>query len=234
MTIDSNDEVLVFDGDIKYFSRLRLALRRTGTPMPAPGKSLIVVSDESGPLHIQIFDDDGNRVTDTDETELPGDKAEAIANLKKTLSDLPNPTELTDDEEADVITQATSIVGQTLRRGRVSGMDITTYVIRHGRTLYPLTASPVVRDARRQVKQMYSDMNELHGGWFEVGPWKAVPHDACYVGHYRGQYAWVCLGGRQDLARFTLKILNFATMIKDPSITSVPGGPRFSPSVPSR
>jgi hypothetical protein len=235
LTIDSNDEVLVYEGDIKYWSRLRLVPRGSGTAVPASGKSLVVVvTDESNLLHIRIFDDAGNCVTDTDETKLPADKAEAIAALKKTLSDLSNPDKLTDDEEADVITQAASIVGQTLRRGRVSGMDITTYVIRYDGTLYPLTASPVVRDARRQIKQLYSDMNELHSGWFGVGPWKAVPHDACYVGHYRGQYAWVRLEGRQELAKFTLKVLSFATMVKDPSITSVPGGPRFSPSVPTR
>jgi hypothetical protein len=115
-------------------------------------------------------------------------------------------------------------------------MDITTYVWESkvdGR-VYSATASPVVREARRQIKQLYADMSELHGGWFSVGPWRAVPHDACYVGHYCGQYAWVGPGGQKDLASFTLKILNFATMVKDPSITSVPGGPRYSPSVPTR
>jgi hypothetical protein len=115
-------------------------------------------------------------------------------------------------------------------------MDITTHaaVSNVDGRLYSATASPVVRETRRQIKQFYSDMSELHGGWFGVGPWRAVPRDAFYVGHYRGRYAWVCPGGRKDLASFTLKVLNFATMVKDPSITSVPGGPRFSPSVPTR
>jgi hypothetical protein len=99
---------------------------------------------------------------------------------------------------------------------------------------YQWSVSPVVRDARRQVKEFYEDFLEIRPGWFEVGPKKAVPHDACYVGRYKDQYAWVCAGGRKDLADFTIKIQNFATLIKDQTITTIPGGPRYSPSIPTR
>lgn len=109
-------------------------------------------------------------------------------------------------------------------------MDIGTYPKNFEGKLYPLTASPTVRDARRQVKQFYDDVAKIRGGWFGVGPKRAVPNDASYVGHYRGQYAWVCAGGRKELADFSLKVLDFATLIKDPTITSVPGGPRYSPA----
>ena len=117
----------------------------------------------------------------------------------------------------------------------IKGMDTALYVVKapSGET-YPYKASPVVREARRQVRDFYVDLLEIRPGWFGAGPKKAVPRDACYVGRYRGQYAWVTAEGRKDLADFTIKILNFATLIKDQSIMSIPGGPRYSPAVPTR
>jgi hypothetical protein len=117
----------------------------------------------------------------------------------------------------------------------IKEMDISTYVRteKNGRD-YPASASPVVREARRQVKEFYGDLLEIRGGWFGVGSKHEVPHDASYVGKFKHQYAWVCPRGRKELADFTIKILNFATLIKDETITTVPGGPRFTPSVPSR
>ncbi len=94
----------------------------------------------------------------------------------------------------------------------------------------PSSARPVDR-----VKQLYHrhgrDPRGLVPGWVRGRQSLA---NACYVGHYRGQYAWVCPAGRKNLADFSLKILSFATLVKDPSITSVPGGPRYSPSAPVR
>ena len=117
----------------------------------------------------------------------------------------------------------------------IEKLDTALYVVEesNGKT-YPYKASPVVREARRQVKDFYVDFLKISPGWFGVGPKKAVPHDACYVGRYRQQYAWVTADGRKDLADFTIKVLNFATLIKDQSIMTVPGGPRYSPSVPTR
>jgi hypothetical protein len=117
----------------------------------------------------------------------------------------------------------------------IKSWDTMMYVSDEGNGKYNQNSvSPVVRDARRQVKEFYEDLLEISPGWFDVGPKKAVPHDACYVGRYRDQYAWVSARGRKDLADFTIKILNFATLIKDQTITTVPGGPRFTPSIPTR
>ena len=85
--------------------------------MPTSGSNLIVVGiDSNGLLHIRIFDADGNLVTDTDETKLPGTQAGAIATLKQQLPGLLPPHVLTDAEKAQVIAEARSIVGRTIVR----------------------------------------------------------------------------------------------------------------------
>jgi hypothetical protein len=117
----------------------------------------------------------------------------------------------------------------------IKSLDTAIYVGKtsDGKT-YPYGASPVVREARRQVRDFYVDLLDVRSGWFSVGSKRDVPRDACYVGRFRNQYAWVSAAGRKELADFTIKILNFATLIKEQTITAVPGGPRFTPSVPSR
>ncbi len=56
--------------------------------VPASGNNFVIVGvDNNGRLHIRIFDAGGNRVTDTDETKLPGTQAEAVSSLKQQLRD---------------------------------------------------------------------------------------------------------------------------------------------------
>jgi hypothetical protein len=98
----------------------------------------------------------------------------------------------------------------------------------------PATATPVVREARRQTFEVYKDIQEIHPGWFGVGGKHDVPRNACYVGRYRDRYAWVSPAGSRDLADFTLKMLNFSSLIKDQTILTIPGGPRFTPSSSGR
>ena len=84
-----------------------------GTGVPTSGRNLVVVgTDNNGLLHIRIFDATGNRIKDTDETQLPA-QAAAISTLKQRLPGLLPPHALTDAEKAQVITEVTSIVGQT-------------------------------------------------------------------------------------------------------------------------
>jgi hypothetical protein len=60
-----------------------------GTRVPTSGKHLVIVgTDNNDRLHIRIFDHDGDRVTDTDETKLPPAQAEAILALKQKLPGL--------------------------------------------------------------------------------------------------------------------------------------------------
>jgi hypothetical protein len=89
--------------------------------------------------------------------------------------------------------------------------------------------TPFAAEVRRQVKEVHKDLMEIHPGWFHVGAKKQVPKDACYVGHYRDCYVWVCREGLEDLAQFTIKILGFSSLIRDPTILTTPG-PRFTPA----
>ena len=92
---------------------LRLISWRNGTELPETGKNLVVVGiDDNGLLHIRIFDATGNRRADTDETQLPA-QAAAVAALKQQLPRLLSAHVVTDADKAQVLTQATSIVGQT-------------------------------------------------------------------------------------------------------------------------
>ena len=61
-------------------------------------------------LHFRIFDGDGKKVVDTDETKLT-EKARQIGDLRKQLPGLLPPHVPTDAEKAQVIGEATSIVG---------------------------------------------------------------------------------------------------------------------------
>jgi hypothetical protein len=44
-------------------------------------------------------------------------------------------------------------------------------------------------------------------GWYHIGCKKDVPKNACYVGHWGHQYAWVMADGMPQLARFTATAL---------------------------
>jgi hypothetical protein len=89
--------------------------------------------------------------------------------------------------------------------------------------------TPFAAEIRRQVKDVAKDVADIHSGWFHVGRKKDVPKDACYVGQYRHCYVWVDRDGLEDLTQFTLKVLNFSSLVRDPSILTTPG-PRFTPA----
>jgi hypothetical protein len=84
-------------------------------------------------------------------------------------------------------------------------------------------------EIRRQVKEVEGDLLKIQPGWVHFGG--KPPRGACYVGRYKGTYAWVDPNGRRQLADFTLTALKFSDLIKPNTITTSPGGVRFSPSV---
>jgi hypothetical protein len=93
---------------------LRLMPWGDGTGVPTSGNDLVILgTDDEDRLHIRIFDQSGNRVTDTDETKLPPAQAQAIVNLKERLPGLLPPRELTYAERAQLHREARSIVGLT-------------------------------------------------------------------------------------------------------------------------
>ena len=105
---------------------LRLMSWGDGTGVPTSGTDLVIVgTDNNDLLHIRIFDHGGNRVTDTDETNLPPEQAPAISTLKMQFPGLLPPYVLTDTENEQVLEDATSIVGQPLLKVRVVALSLS-------------------------------------------------------------------------------------------------------------
>jgi len=84
--------------------------------IPTAGQSLIIVAAVKNVLHFRIFNRDGQRVVDTDETKLTT-QARPIEALRKQLESLWPSYELTESERTWVIAAVTSIVGHTLFEG---------------------------------------------------------------------------------------------------------------------
>jgi hypothetical protein len=93
---------------------LRLISWGDGTGVPTSGNHRVLVgTDNNNVLHVRVFDQGGNWVTDTDETKLPPAQAQAISALKQQLPVLLPSHVLTDAEKARVLGEVTSIIGQT-------------------------------------------------------------------------------------------------------------------------
>ena len=85
-----------------------------GAGVPTSGDKLVIIgTDNDNLMHIRVFDRSGHRVTDTDETMLPPAQAQAILTLKQRLPGLLPPHVMTEAEKAQVLSEVTSIVGQT-------------------------------------------------------------------------------------------------------------------------
>jgi hypothetical protein len=112
--------------------------------IPTAGKSLIVVAAVKDVLYFRIFDGDGKRVVDTDETKLTT-QAGAIEDLRKQLEDWWPPHEPTyHGEKAQVRPVITSIVGHpkltVAERRQVLG-EAGSIV---GRNLFPCKIPPTI------------------------------------------------------------------------------------------
>src|SRR5262249_24804973 len=117
-------------------------------------------------------------------------------------------------------------------REYVSKLDIG--YVGHGLTRNSLdefvTFSSLAKFARRQVKDIEKDLLKIESGWVGVGCKRDIPPDACYVGCFKDRYAWVRSDGLKELSDFTIHVLNFASLIKENAVITIPGGPRFTPS----
>jgi multidrug efflux pump subunit AcrA (membrane-fusion protein) len=110
-------EVKIYVGladDDAFSYDLRLMSWGDGSGVPTSGRNIVIIGiDNDGLLHIRIFDASEEKVTDTDETEQPETEAKAIAALKRQISGLKPPQMLTAAQKAELVSKATSIVGQT-------------------------------------------------------------------------------------------------------------------------
>ncbi len=220
----------MFRGKAEQVNALKNKLATLGPPHPLTAEEEQAIKPLLDPLVGHYFGGHSeyySRVVEVFEPVLR--RLNGLASARLQLNITSNDDKLIYEDEIKPIS------GQKVDAKFLKSLDTALYAGResNGRS-YAYGASPVVRDARRQVRDFYVDFLEIRAGWFGVGPKKAVPHDACYVGRFRDQYAWVLADGRKDLAEFTIKTLGYATMIKDQSITTIPGGPRYSPSIPTR
>jgi hypothetical protein len=93
---------------------LRLMFWGDGTDLPTSARNLVIIGkDDRNLLHFRIFDASGNRVKDEGPTTLPTAKIPEIDTLMVQLRPLLPPHVLTDAEKKEVISKATSIVGET-------------------------------------------------------------------------------------------------------------------------
>jgi hypothetical protein len=129
-----------------------------GSGAPTSGNNLVIVgTDNSGLLHVRIFDPGGTRVTDKDETKLPGTQAAAILALKQQIPALLAKQVLSDAEKSQVITKATSIAGHT-RAKAGDAKDVVDL-----RECVSLTATKTTRVAMT-ISQGILALHEVHSG----------------------------------------------------------------------
>ena len=204
--------------------------------IPTDRKTLFIISRVNNVLHFRIFDRDGSVVVNTDENRLlnlvkvegrldqkPTDKeimkkqaidrqGAFVKSLRKQLEPLWFRQDLSQAEKDEVIKNVVSIVNTAWS----------------GRRFESRIVSASAKEVRRQVKQVEDDLLKIHGGWVQFG--RKAPKNVKYLGKHNHTYAWVCEAGYNDLANLTLTVLNFSDLIKERSILTVPGGPRFTPT----
>ena len=128
---------------------LRLMSWGDGSGVPTSDKNLVIVgTDNNSLLHIRIFDANGERVTDTDETKLPSTQEGAISTLKQQLPGLQS-HELSGDEKTNVITEVTSIVRQILPEEWITQLARAVQHVGEGREVRPIDASFRLASGRR-------------------------------------------------------------------------------------
>jgi hypothetical protein len=93
-------------------ANLQLVPWGDGTGVQSWGNNLVLVgTDTNGKLHVRVFDAAGNRLLDTDETQLSASQAAYIATLKQQLPGLMPPHVLTAAEKSAVLSSVNTIVG---------------------------------------------------------------------------------------------------------------------------
>jgi hypothetical protein len=232
-----------------------VSLARLGSlsEVPTVGKQLLIVAEVNRTLHFRVFDAAGTPKDMSADDEKLIDKKPLVAELRALLDSMNWDVSRSSRAEKDRIIAAVSSIVSSAKTGDyyrhlVSALSVVNEkIIVDGEKLCELDnyfvdpnlkneykkqvslVTPFAAEIRRQVKDVAQDVNEIQSGWFHVGRKRDVPKDACYVGQYRDCYVWVDRDGLEELTQFTLKILNFSSLVRDPSILTTPG-PRFTPA----
>jgi hypothetical protein len=105
------DAFSAFEPEQVATHQLKLMAWGDGSEVPTSGNRLVIVgTDKTGLLHIRIFTAGGKRVPDTDESQLHGALAGAVAALKQKLPGLLPPHVLTGAERDQILQEVTSIL----------------------------------------------------------------------------------------------------------------------------
>ncbi len=116
LTVEDGRRLLISNLDLNL-NRFHLHLLKSWkdfSRVPTSPRNLVIVGEDNHLLHIRIFDD-GGIVTDTDENKLRPTlntpRGRALDTVKQKYQDWSNGRVLTDADEAQVVGEATSIVG---------------------------------------------------------------------------------------------------------------------------
>ncbi len=149
------------EGDVPPGAELRLIpALADAEPIPDEGRNLVVVATVGRILHFRIFDADGQRIANTDETRLPA-RAAAIETLRSELARLWPPAIPSAAEHDRIIAQVTAIARPVpvapLARLRAGQLERGRHRVRAAEAdfLDALKLDPTLAQARRELIYIY-------------------------------------------------------------------------------
>jgi hypothetical protein len=196
-----------------------------GSGMPGSGSKLIIAGiDNNSLLHVRIFDANGERTTETDETKLASTAAGAISTFKQQLPGLLPPHVLTSAETAQVIKQVIAIVGQSLFDLDTLWTNLPLVWRRHGKVpavqSLPLTQTKTPPNFPSASRQLFPFSLTVDPQTLRPGDWKF---------HSDGGASWPKLTSTapsaiagQNMDGLALLALGLPGLAWDPLLTTSP------------
>jgi hypothetical protein len=165
--------------------------------------------------------------------DLANDLAHTLKNQTATNADISLDTNLVDTLVKTYLYDDTKDLNKLLKayvpaRDSILAANDPDFLVPTDYSKY-IFKTALAREVTRQVDDVRSQYREIPTGWFGCGRKRDVPRDACFVGHYKNCYTWVCPAHRSELAEFTLIVLNLASVVEETQVISPPSGVAFSP-----
>lgn len=125
---------------------LHLASVASPNQLQAFGRSLVTISSMNGQLHFRIFDSNGEKVVDVNETGIPIERGQELIQLKEQLVRLPMGYRFSELKRREIIDRVASMVGYTVPPEILPLIDgyrasLRTYLERRA----SLSAAPVTK-----------------------------------------------------------------------------------------